>query len=122
MAALVQFKVKMVSSDAPGISTAEALSVGADEADFPLTVSLVGSDDTNLVSALAEGCPSSCFVSVAGDEVQLGRFSCSVTSPSSTAVNSPVCTMPFLFSKESFNCSFNLSNFYCALTELVSNL
>lgn len=44
-----------------------------------------------------------------GDELQFVRFSCSIANPSSTTVNSPVCTMPFLFSKESFNCSFTLS-------------
>lgn len=44
-----------------------------------------------------------------GDELQFVRFSCSTDNPSSTTVNSPVCTMPFLFSKESFNCSFTLS-------------
>lgn len=49
------------------------------------------------------------IILLVGDELQFVRLSCSITSPSSTTVNSPVCTMPFLFSKESFNCSFTLS-------------
>lgn len=44
-----------------------------------------------------------------GDELRFVIFSWSITSPSSTTVNSPVCTTPFLVSKESFNCSFTLS-------------
>lgn len=46
-----------------------------------------------------------------GGELQFVRFSSSTASPSSTTVSSPVCTTPFLFSKDSFNCSFTLSNF-----------
>lgn len=44
-----------------------------------------------------------------GGELWFVRFSCSITNPSSTTVNSPVWTMPFLFSKESFNISFTFS-------------
>lgn len=46
---------------------------------------------------------------LAGDKLQFVRLSGSITKPSSTTVSSPVCTTPFLFSKESFNCSFTLS-------------
>lgn len=44
-----------------------------------------------------------------GGELQFVRLSSSIASPSSTTVSSPVCTTPFLFSKDSFNCSFTLS-------------
>lgn len=69
----------------------------------------------SLVVVLAEGSRFSwkaspfCCISMVGGELQFVRLSGSITNPSSTTVSSPVCTTPFLFSKDSFNCSFTLS-------------